>query len=307
MFSGEVDSVKKAAILITLFVLTLALAWIPTNSGVVAAPTVTIKQISVKTIPRVDAPQALYISNEPLVTGSVKADVAIEDVTIEVSPTTDGFVESIVSIHIYVEPENATFSGTYSIISSEGDVIREEEIEFEGFYGAIWDTTTIPDGEYTVNVTGVDYLGNRFTDAVTVKVDNTPPEITFVTPANGSSLLGTVVINFTITDLYLETEATLRIDAVEIALTVTSGTPVLYTWDTTEVGDGVHTIVVTARDALREASASLIVETLNYIKIANSALTYGILLGLPLGLGIGVIISFALAKAMIPKKLKEEG
>lgn len=230
---------------------------------------------------------------------------AVESIEVEVSPTTDGFVESLVSIHIWVNPKNTEFNATYTLLNAAGDVVEEENITIVGgFYGIVWDTTQYSDGTYTVSVTGVDSFGNKYSAETSVIVDNTAPEIVISSPTNGSVLTGTVTINVTVTDPYIES-VTLRIDAVEISLTVTSGTPTLYTWDTTLFGDGSHLIIVTASDHLREASAAIKVETRNYIKTASSALNYGLLLGLPLGLGIGVIISFALAKAMLPKKPEE--
>lgn len=49
-----------------------------------------------------------------------------------------------------------------------------------------WDTTTVSDGQYTIRVTTTDLAGNTSSASVTVTVDNTPPTVASVDPANGS-------------------------------------------------------------------------------------------------------------------------
>ncbi|MDP3014226.1 MAG: Ig-like domain-containing protein, partial [Candidatus Subteraquimicrobiales bacterium] len=49
-----------------------------------------------------------------------------------------------------------------------------------------WNTTTVSDGVYTIKVTTTDLAGNTSSVSVTVNVDNTPPTVASVDPANGS-------------------------------------------------------------------------------------------------------------------------
>jgi subtilisin-like proprotein convertase family protein len=66
-----------------------------------------------------------------------------------------------------------------------------------------WNTNGLPDGNYTLRVTGTTTCGNTAFDDVSVIIDNTAPVATISTPVNCSPLSGVVSIVGTVTDAHL--------------------------------------------------------------------------------------------------------
>lgn len=66
-----------------------------------------------------------------------------------------------------------------------------------------WNTAGLPDGNYTLRVSGTTTCGNSASDTVPVIVDNTPPVATIASPANCASVSGMVPITGTVTDAHL--------------------------------------------------------------------------------------------------------
>src|SRR5436189_4574923 len=64
-----------------------------------------------------------------------------------------------------------------------------------------WDTTLGADGLYDLRVVVTDRAGNSTTSPlVTTRVDNTPPALTFSSPASGATVSGTVSLSATSSD-----------------------------------------------------------------------------------------------------------
>jgi len=138
-------------------------------------------------------------------------------------------------------------------------------------YSITWDTTAIADGNYTLTAVAYDKtLVNQTTSSpipVTVSnnqgppPDTTKPKISLDAPATGDTVAGTVPINFTASDNVGVTEVDMTIDGATPP-TQTSSPPTDFTWDSTSVTDGSHTIKVTAYDAagnFKSASATVTV------------------------------------------------
>ena len=108
--------------------------------------------------------------------------------------------------------------------------------------------TSLSDGVYLFNSTAIDLAGNsNSTETRNVTIDTTKPQVQFVapTPANGSVINGTQVINVTATDTNLA-NITIFIDG---SLMQTCGSsPCNFTWDTTTYLNGLHTFNATATD-----------------------------------------------------------
>ncbi len=59
-------------------------------------------------------------------------------------------------------------------------------------YIALWNTTTVPGGTYTLQSLATDGAGNSsYSPGITVTVDNTPPATAILVPATGATLKGT--------------------------------------------------------------------------------------------------------------------
>jgi Bacterial Ig domain len=126
------------------------------------------------------------------------------------------------------------------------------------YYGwlAQWNSTTVPNGTYTLQSDAYDAAGNEgVSDAVTVIVDNPPPTTSVLIPSNGGSLSGTQVL--------LDAGASDNGGVADVQFTLTGGSlndaPIatatlsyygwLAQWDSTTVPDGTYTLQSDAYDA----------------------------------------------------------
>jgi len=156
----------------------------------------------------------------------------------------------------------------------------------------MWDTATLTDGAYTVKLVIRDKAGNTIEDTVTVTVDNTAPTVSITAPAAGAELLGTVTIQFTASDANLD-EVFLYIDNAVFNVTGTTS----YSWATTTLGDGSHTIRLAATDrAGNSAEKSIGVVTVNVRRATEDTRNTYLATGLPIGLVIGALIAYVLLR-----------
>ena len=121
---------------------------------------------------------------------------------------------------------------------------------------ASWNSTTVPDGTYTLQSLAFDGAGNEGTSpGVTIIVENTPPKPTITLPStNGSSVSGTQVI--------LDAAAPGNVGVTNVEFTLTGGSlndaPIaqggmstygwIASWNSTTVPDGTYTLQAEASD-----------------------------------------------------------
>lgn len=133
--------------------------------------------------------------------------------------------------------------------------------DFEGPFSFNLDTSSYSDGTYTLIAKAVDAKGNvGSSSSVSVKIDNVvdtiAPVVTISNPANGSTVKGTVGINASATDNESVASMSIVIDGVTKA-TSTSGS-ISYSWNTSKVASGNHTIQVNATDATGNVGTKII-------------------------------------------------
>jgi len=115
---------------------------------------------------------------------------------------------------------------------------------------ASWDTTLGADGLYDLRVVATDVAGNSTTSPlVTTRVDNTPPALTFSSPASGDTVSGTVSLTATASD------ASPASPPISFFYKLHSDPPSAYTatgasWSTTSLpaGDGLYDLRARATD-----------------------------------------------------------
>ncbi|HEY3017207.1 MAG TPA: Ig-like domain-containing protein, partial [Gaiellaceae bacterium] len=113
-----------------------------------------------------------------------------------------------------------------------------------------WDTTLSSDGLYDLRVTATDLAGNSTTSsAITTRVDNTAPALTFSSPASGNVVTGTVSLVASASD------ASPANPPVSFAYKLHSDPPSAYastgaSWNTTALpaGDGLYDLRARATD-----------------------------------------------------------
>ena len=157
-------------------------------------------------------------------------------------------------------PDGATLSGTVSVDADATDDRAVDRVELfvdgtlvdtDGVapYSFALDSTTLANGSRLLQVTAYDAASNSASDQVTVTVDNpdvTPPSVALTAPADGAAVFGTIAVTASATDVN-------GIDRVELfvdgALADTDSTaPYAFSLDTSSLGNGPHTLRVTAYD-----------------------------------------------------------
>ncbi|HXH30937.1 MAG TPA: Ig-like domain-containing protein [Bacteriovoracaceae bacterium] len=169
-------------------------------------------------------------------------------------------------------PANAsTVSGTAVIVTATAtDNVGVKTIEFlldgvktplvagaAGQYSYTWDTSKISNGTYTLQTKATDEAGNVGVSAVVsvaVYNDNIPPVTAITSPTTGASVSGTVTITATATDNVGVARVELYRDGV--LLTTDTTLEYAFTWNTTQVANGAHTLYTKAYDAAGNVGVS---------------------------------------------------
>ncbi len=146
---------------------------------------------------------------------------------------------SQVVLDIYNELVNATFNSQ------------------SGYYEYSLDTTVIlEDGIQTISARAYDLSGKEANAGpVFFNVDNTPPKLEINSPKNLNYLNGSVDINVTTIDSYP--------NPTEYNVDSSGWHHIGVPWDTTRVGDGMHTISIRARDAIGHTVVETITVTVD--------------------------------------------
>jgi hypothetical protein len=174
---------------------------------------------------------------------------------------------------ILVPSNGASVSGTQVVFDAGSPNVGVTTVKFEltggslndavvatatpSGYGwvATWDSTTVPNGTYTLQSVASDGAGYQgVSPAITVVVENAPPPTSILVPSNGASVSGTQVVfdagspNVGVTTVKFELTGGSLNDVV-----VATATPTHYgwvaTWDSTTVPDGTYTLQSVASDA----------------------------------------------------------
>ncbi len=119
-------------------------------------------------------------------------------------------------------------------------------------YEASWNTTTVPDGTYTLSATARDASGKTATASVTVTVENTDtdgPAVVITNPAAGANVTGVAPVTAAASDPSGVSQVQFRVDGANIGGPDTSA-PFSIAWGSINVPNGSHSLTAVARDAL---------------------------------------------------------
>jgi len=175
------------------------------------------------------------------------------------------------SISITSPANGATVSGTVSVTASASDNVGVTSVEFyvdgalkatdtSSPYSYSWDTTAVLNGSHSIYSKAYDAAGNSGTSAtvnVTVNntvADTTPPTTSVTAPSNGATVSGTVSVTASASDNVGVTSVEFYVDGALKATDTSS--PYSYSWDTTAVADGSHSIYSKAYDAAGNSGTS---------------------------------------------------
>src|SRR5437867_3743405 len=133
-------------------------------------------------------------------------------------------------------------------------------------YSTSWDTVRTTNGVHKLTAVARNILDVRFTsDTVRVIVfnDKTPPTVTITSPANGTTVFGTVTVSAMATDNVGVAGVQFKLDGVNLGAEFTTA-PYSISWDTTTSSNRSHILRAVARDAAgNQATATVNVVVFN--------------------------------------------
>jgi len=121
--------------------------------------------------------------------------------------------------------------------------------------GVVWDTTALPDGLRTLELTAIDAAGNEATSTLKVVVDNEGPTISIDNPADGSAVSNTVLVEVSASDATTSVQE-IRLAADGTTIVSSASTPLSYQFDTTAISSGTHTLTAEATDEVGNTTSS---------------------------------------------------
>ncbi|HSX04546.1 MAG TPA: Ig-like domain-containing protein [Rhabdochlamydiaceae bacterium] len=179
------------------------------------------------------------------------------------------------SVAITSPPTGSTVSNTVQINANATDNVGVSRVEFyvdstlkstnsAAPYTYSLDTTGLTNGSHSITVVAYDTSNNSAASRISLNVQNsapdkTPPQVAFSSPTDGAVVANTVLVNANATDNVGVTRVELYIDN-SIRL-VTTGLPYGFSWDTTQVRDGEHTLTAKAYDAANNSTTTSVTVT----------------------------------------------
>lgn len=205
--------------------------------------------------------------------GRVDAAAAVQAVLLSTATDTQA-----PTVSISAPTANASVSGLVAVNVAATDNVGVVRVEFQvngtlvgvdstSPFGFSWDSTSVPNGAANLVVTAYDAAGNaRASAPVTVNVlntvtppanDTTPPSVTIVKPVAGV-VSGNVAVSVNASDDSGAAGISLTLSIDGVVKAQGTGSVLAYNWNTRKVASGVHTLLVTAKDAAGNASTATV-------------------------------------------------
>jgi hypothetical protein len=173
------------------------------------------------------------------------------------------------SVSISSPTNGSTVSGTVSIQVSATDNVAVSTVSLAVDGTTIGTSNTAPyvfswtasSGTHTIVATAKDAAGNSATSSISVSqnvvsADVTAPTISITSPASGSTVTGTVSVSVTASDNVSVKSVALSVDGTVVS-TLTAA-PYNFSWNSTNVTDGNHSLSAKATDASGNTNTSTI-------------------------------------------------
>jgi hypothetical protein len=173
------------------------------------------------------------------------------------------------SVSITSPANGSTVSGTVSIQVSATDNVAVSSVSLTVDGTTLGTSTTAPytfswtasSGSHTIVATAKDAAGNSASNTITVSQnvvssDITAPTVSITSPANGSTVSGTVNVAVSATDNVGVNFVSFSVDGATVASLSTA--PYNFSWNTTNVADGNHSLTAKATDAAGNATTATI-------------------------------------------------
>ena len=180
------------------------------------------------------------------------------------------------TISITSPASGASVSGTIDVLVNASDNIgvKSVSLSVDGIsvsststspFTNSWNSRTVSNGVHTLTATAMDAKGNKGTSSMQVSVNNVSagdiisPTVSFISPANQSSVTGVVAVSVKATDNVGVSSVNISIDNIVVS------TSASYSWNTSNFSAGSHTIKAVAKDAAGNQASSTVTVMINTI------------------------------------------
>ena len=189
------------------------------------------------------------------------------------------------TVSVTAPANGTTVNGTVSVTANASDNVAVASVQFQidganagaavtaAPYSYSWSTTGVSNGSHTIKAGSRRDTSNNSTTSATVTVtvnnsDITPPTVSVTAPANGATVNGTVSVTANASDNVAVAKVQFQIDGANAGAAVTAA-PYSYSWSTTGVSNGSHTIKAIATDTSNNSTTSATVT----VTVNNSDIT----------------------------------
>ncbi len=170
-------------------------------------------------------------------------------------PPQGSYLAGKVSVLVYVYDDNFDRAELTIDATVVAEWMKVGQYTFE------WNTTTVLDGVYLIELTTYDMAGNVAKTEIMVTVDNTPPLVIINAPAMGSYVKGTVLVSVTGNDANFDIME-LYIDGSQVRNWTEWGSQ-YYNWNTTSYVEGSHTIELRVYDLAGNFNSTAVTTTVD--------------------------------------------
>ncbi|PMP74425.1 MAG: hypothetical protein C0180_04160, partial [Aciduliprofundum sp.] len=205
------------------------------------------------------------------------------------SPSTGAFVKGMVTVNYVVS----------------GDYIKNVTLMLDNkTINSTFNSQNFADGSHVLKLLVTNEAGTTNTTSEYIYVLNTPPSVSITSPSSNAKLNGTVTISFSVSGDHVNS-VWLYIDSMGFNVTGMTS----YTFNTTGLPDGNHTIKVVASNFAGSSSSTVTITTNNQAlasakeqNLIGNMVAQAYYIGLPIGLVVGLLIGVAIGYVLKGRK-----
>jgi hypothetical protein len=192
----------------------------------------------------------------------------------------------------FTSPSNGMqISGSFSLNAGASDNVGVAGVRFtvngtaiasedtSAPYTVVWNSTSVPNGNYTLAAIARDSAGNTNQATVSVSVNNavaptpdtTKPNIGIAAPTNGATVLGSITVTASASDNVGVTSVWYQLNGQAIGSATSS--PYAIQLNTAQYANGAYTLTAFARDAANNTNSASISITINNTVAAPAPIT----------------------------------
>jgi hypothetical protein len=185
--------------------------------------------------------------------------------TVAIADPTGGTVAGTIHIHATASDDRGVVGVRFAFMNDVGDTTQLGD-DTASPYEATWNTTNVPNGQYTIKATARDASGKATTSSAPVTVGNTDvtaPAVSVTAPLAGATVTKVIAVSANAADASGISQVQFKVDDTDIEVPDKTA-PYSIQWGSINVDNGPHTLAAIASDKFgNTATASVDVNVQN--------------------------------------------